>query len=234
MIDDARAPGLTPAHVHQGGRRPGGRRLPRRRRQVGSSSADEPPDSAFDKIPELDGTLLLDDATRRGVRPGLRTDRERAAGRRAAARARSTTSPGCSASPAGTGSASSAEAPRTRRSASPSTRPASCSTSRRSTPSGRSPTAASPSTPAAVGTRCCRRRWRTDLMPPVLPDYIGQTVGGTLSVGGIGAMSFREGAQIDHVVALRAVTGNGGSSSARRAGTASCSRCCSPARARSA
>jgi cytokinin dehydrogenase len=47
------------------------------------------------------------------------------------------------------------------------------------------------------------------LMPPVLPDYIGQTVGGTLSVGGIGAMSFREGAQIDHVVALRAVTGEG-------------------------
>jgi len=30
-------------------------------------------------------------------------------------------------------------------------------------------------------------------MPPVLPDYIGQTVGGTLSVGGIGAMSFRDG-----------------------------------------
>jgi FAD/FMN-containing dehydrogenase len=41
------------------------------------------------------------------------------------------------------------------------------------------------------------------------PDYIGQTVGGTLSVGGIGAMSFREGAQVDHVVSLRAVTGNG-------------------------
>jgi len=47
------------------------------------------------------------------------------------------------------------------------------------------------------------------MMPPVMPDYIGQTVGGTLSVGGIGAMSFREGAQIDHVVALRAVTGDG-------------------------
>ena len=47
------------------------------------------------------------------------------------------------------------------------------------------------------------------LMPPVLPDYIGQTVGGTLSVGGIGAMSFRAGAQIDHVVALQAVTGDG-------------------------
>ena len=60
-------------------------------------------------------------------------------------------------------------------------------------------------------------RWRAvlaatlaaGLMPPVLPDYIGQTVGGTLSVGGIGAMSFRDGAQIDHVVSLRAVTGDG-------------------------
>lgn len=47
------------------------------------------------------------------------------------------------------------------------------------------------------------------LMPAVLPDYIGQTVGGTLSVGGIGAMSFRSGAQIDHVERLLAVTGDG-------------------------
>ncbi len=47
------------------------------------------------------------------------------------------------------------------------------------------------------------------MMPTVLPDYIGQTVGGTLSVGGIGAMSFRHGAQIDHVRSLRAVTGTG-------------------------
>ncbi|MET0326082.1 MAG: FAD-binding protein, partial [Ilumatobacteraceae bacterium] len=47
------------------------------------------------------------------------------------------------------------------------------------------------------------------LMPPVLPDYIGQTVGGTLSVGGIGAMSFRNGAQVDHVLELLAVTGDG-------------------------
>ncbi len=47
------------------------------------------------------------------------------------------------------------------------------------------------------------------LMPTVLPDFIGQTVGGTLSVGGIGAMSFRDGAQIDHVRQLTAVTGNG-------------------------
>jgi cytokinin dehydrogenase len=65
-----------------------------------------------------------------------------------------------------------------------------------------------------VGAGC---RWRdvlaatlaAGLMPPVLPDYIGQTVGGTLAVGGIGAMSFRDGAQIDHVESLVAVTGDG-------------------------
>ncbi|MCU0492123.1 MAG: FAD-binding protein [Chloroflexaceae bacterium] len=47
------------------------------------------------------------------------------------------------------------------------------------------------------------------LMPPVLPDYIGQTVGGTLSVGGIGGMSFKFGAQIDHVLELTVITGTG-------------------------
>lgn len=47
------------------------------------------------------------------------------------------------------------------------------------------------------------------LMPPVLPDYISQTVGGTLSVGGIGGMSFRFGAQIDHVRELDVITGTG-------------------------
>ena len=30
-------------------------------------SADGPPESAFDKIPKLDGTLLLDEATREGT-----------------------------------------------------------------------------------------------------------------------------------------------------------------------
>jgi cytokinin dehydrogenase len=47
------------------------------------------------------------------------------------------------------------------------------------------------------------------LMPPVLPDYIGQTVGGTLSVGGIGGMTYRHGAQVDHVLELSVVTGEG-------------------------
>ncbi len=47
------------------------------------------------------------------------------------------------------------------------------------------------------------------MMPPVLPDFIGQTVGGTLSVGGIGAMSFQHGAQVDHVLSMVVVTGDG-------------------------
>ena len=60
-------------------------------------------------------------------------------------------------------------------------------------------------------------RWRTllaatlarGLTPPVLTDYLNLSVGGTLSVGGIGGMSFRHGAQVDHVLALRVVTGAG-------------------------
>ncbi|HMJ13250.1 MAG TPA: FAD-binding protein [Polyangiaceae bacterium] len=45
--------------------------------------------------------------------------------------------------------------------------------------------------------------------PPVLPAYLGLTVGGTLSIGGIGVTSFRHGAQIDHVLELQVVTGDG-------------------------
>jgi cytokinin dehydrogenase len=50
---------------------------------------------------------------------------------------------------------------------------------------------------------------RQGLMPPALTDYIGQTVGGTLSVGGIGGMAHRQGAQIDNVRELQVVTGDG-------------------------
>ncbi len=46
-------------------------------------------------------------------------------------------------------------------------------------------------------------------MPPALTDFIGQTVGGTLSVGGIGGMTHRHGAQIDNVRELQVVTGEG-------------------------
>jgi cytokinin dehydrogenase len=46
-------------------------------------------------------------------------------------------------------------------------------------------------------------------MPPALTDFIGQTVGGTLSVGGIGGMAHRHGAQIDNVRELHVITGEG-------------------------
>jgi cytokinin dehydrogenase len=59
--------------------------------------------------------------------------------------------------------------------------------------------------------------WRTvvrcalshGLTPPVLTAYLGLTVGGTLSIGGIGTTTFRYGAQVDHVLELQVVTGEG-------------------------
>ncbi|WP_156755883.1 FAD-binding protein [Actinokineospora pegani] len=47
------------------------------------------------------------------------------------------------------------------------------------------------------------------LTPPVLTDYLGLSVGGTLSVGGVGGASHRHGAQTDNVLALNAVTDQG-------------------------
>jgi hypothetical protein len=47
------------------------------------------------------------------------------------------------------------------------------------------------------------------LVPPVLTDWLEMTVGGTLSLGGIGAESFRAGLQTDHVLELEVVTGAG-------------------------
>jgi cytokinin dehydrogenase len=46
-------------------------------------------------------------------------------------------------------------------------------------------------------------------LPPVMPDALMLSVGGTLSVGGIGETSYRFGAQVDHVVELDVVTGKG-------------------------
>jgi FAD/FMN-containing dehydrogenase len=45
--------------------------------------------------------------------------------------------------------------------------------------------------------------------PPALIDYQDVSVGGTLSVGGIGGAGFRHGAQVDNVLALEVVTGQG-------------------------
>jgi len=45
--------------------------------------------------------------------------------------------------------------------------------------------------------------------PPVLTDYLGVTVGGTLSVGGIGGTSHRYGLQTDNVLALDVINHDG-------------------------
>ena len=45
--------------------------------------------------------------------------------------------------------------------------------------------------------------------PPVMVDALMLSVGGTLSVGGIGETSYREGCQVDHVSELDVVTAAG-------------------------
>ncbi|GAB3362546.1 FAD-binding protein [Amycolatopsis echigonensis] len=47
------------------------------------------------------------------------------------------------------------------------------------------------------------------LTPRVLTDYLGTSVGGTLSVGGIGGTTHRYGVQTDNVLSLDVVTGDG-------------------------
>jgi FAD/FMN-containing dehydrogenase len=47
------------------------------------------------------------------------------------------------------------------------------------------------------------------LTPPVLTDYLQLSVGGTLSVGGVNGTSYRNGAQIDNILDLHVVTGEG-------------------------
>jgi cytokinin dehydrogenase len=49
----------------------------------------------------------------------------------------------------------------------------------------------------------------TGWSPPVLTSFTGLSVGGTLSMGGVGAASFRHGTQVDHVLELEVVTGTG-------------------------
>ncbi len=45
--------------------------------------------------------------------------------------------------------------------------------------------------------------------PPTLTDYLELSIGGTLSVGGIGGQAFRSGFQVDNVLELEVVTGRG-------------------------
>ena len=47
------------------------------------------------------------------------------------------------------------------------------------------------------------------LTPPVLTDFVDLSVGGTLSWGGMGATSFRQGLQVDNVLELEVITTDG-------------------------
>lgn len=47
------------------------------------------------------------------------------------------------------------------------------------------------------------------IMPPVLPDFLGLSVGGLIALGGIGYQTCRYGAVVDHVSQLTVVTGTG-------------------------
>ncbi|MFF1448136.1 FAD-binding protein [Streptomyces sp. NPDC058274] len=47
------------------------------------------------------------------------------------------------------------------------------------------------------------------LTPPTFTDYLELSVGGTLSVGGLGGQTHRHGAQVDNVTELQVVTGAG-------------------------
>jgi cytokinin dehydrogenase len=47
------------------------------------------------------------------------------------------------------------------------------------------------------------------LTPPTLVDFLELTVGGTISLGGIGSQAFRYGANVDNVLELQVVTGEG-------------------------
>ncbi|MER7450940.1 FAD-binding protein [Nocardia beijingensis] len=46
---------------------------------------------------------------------------------------------------------------------------------------------------------------------PVLPNYLHMSVGGTLSVGGVGITSVRRGMQVDHVERIQLIDGTGSS-----------------------
>jgi FAD/FMN-containing dehydrogenase len=54
-----------------------------------------------------------------------------------------------------------------------------------------------------------RRTLPLRLAPPTLNDYLDLSIGGTLSVGGVGAQAFRRGPQVDNVLELTVVTGRG-------------------------
>ncbi|RKN12507.1 FAD-binding protein [Streptomyces radicis] len=61
----------------------------------------------------------------------------------------------------------------------------------------------------AVWSAVVKETLRHGLTPPVFTDYLELSVGGTLSVGGLGGQARLFGAQVDNVIALEVVTGAG-------------------------
>jgi FAD/FMN-containing dehydrogenase len=64
--------------------------------------------------------------------------------------------------------------------------------------------------PGAIWRDVVARVYRQGLIPPVLTNNLSVTVGGTLSIAGIGVASFRYGAQTDNVEELEVATVDGG------------------------
>ncbi|MFN6569435.1 FAD-binding protein [Dendronalium sp. ChiSLP03b] len=60
-----------------------------------------------------------------------------------------------------------------------------------------------------VWSQLLQQTLQQGLTPPVLTDYIELSIGGTLSVGGIGGATHRYGVQVDNVLEIQVVTGIG-------------------------
>jgi hypothetical protein len=63
--------------------------------------------------------------------------------------------------------------------------------------------------PGALWKEVCEFAVTRHMTPPVVPDNLFISVGGTLNAGGLGETSYRLGAQVDHVEELDVVTGAG-------------------------
>jgi FAD/FMN-containing dehydrogenase len=63
--------------------------------------------------------------------------------------------------------------------------------------------------PGALWGEVAKATLAKSLTPPVMPDAMMLSVGGTLSAGGIGETTYRYGAQVDNVLELDVVTGTG-------------------------
>lgn len=63
--------------------------------------------------------------------------------------------------------------------------------------------------PGALWGQVLDAAYADKLTPPVNVDYMGLSVGGTISTAGFGGTTWREGFQVDHVLELQVVTGYG-------------------------